>query len=89
MGIITGGVVLSRLISTIGSRPQAPRELPAPTQPESGDSAQLRESIDDLSGRVARLEEERDFYKDLLDSPQTARGIPPPGKGDPPESGAA
>ena len=35
--------------------------------------------MDDLSGRLARLEEERDFYKDLLDAPGDRREIGPPG----------
>jgi len=29
-------------------------------------------------GRLERLEEERDFYRDLLDSPVTRGEIPPP-----------
>ena len=51
-----------------------------------GDSFQLdaeelhrvRDTITDLSGRVERLEEERDFYKDLLEPPPGSRSLPPP-----------
>jgi len=35
-------------------------------------------TISDLSGRVERLEEERDFYKDLLEPPAASRELPPP-----------
>jgi hypothetical protein len=34
--------------------------------------------VDNLSGRLVRLEEERDFYRDLLEAPDRARGIRPP-----------
>ena len=70
------------VISTVGkvlSRRRPIREL-------KGDSSQggskelegFREAIDDLSGRVMRLEEERDFYRDLLDSPERPPQIRPP-----------
>jgi hypothetical protein len=38
----------------------------------------ISETITDLSGRVERLEEERDFYKDLLEPPSSSRQLPPP-----------
>lgn len=38
----------------------------------------LQRMVDDLGGRVERLEEERDFYKDLLDAPGRRREISPP-----------
>ncbi len=82
VGIITGGGVVARLISTIGKasgRPSAPRELPSvSSQGGSEDPARIRDSIDDLSARVERLEEERDFYKDLLESTGARREISPP-----------
>ena len=34
--------------------------------------------VDNLSGRLERLEEERDFYRDLLEAPDPARKIRPP-----------
>jgi len=34
-----------------------------------------------MSGRLERLEEERDFYRDLLDSPGVPRKIQPPDPG--------
>ncbi len=53
-------------------------------QPE-GDSLQGGEQLDEIRdvvggviGRLERLEEERDFYKDLLESPETRREIRPP-----------
>ena len=82
IAIVTAGGVVSTIVSTIGkalSRPAAPEEL-------TGDSSQIvsaeqestREAIAQLSSRLERLEEERDFYKDLLDSPAMRREIPPP-----------
>ena len=58
-------------------------------RPDRGDSLQvgteelhrIRDTIGDLSGRVERLEEERDFYKDLLDPAKEGRRLIP-GEGD-------
>ena len=38
----------------------------------------LSGTVDGLGGRVERLEEERDFYKNLLDAPREYRGISSP-----------
>ena len=70
------------VISTVG-RIIAVRRRPLPLP---GDSFQLdaeelhrvRDTITDLSGRVERLEEERDFYKDLLEPPPGRRTLQPP-----------
>ncbi len=35
----------------------------------------VREALNDLSSRLERLEEERDFYKDLLEAPQEKRKL--------------
>ena len=82
IAIVTAGGVLSRIISVVGkavSRPVEPRQLPGDSsQGGSGEHESTRAAIDDLSGRLARLEEERDFYKDLLDSPARRREIRPP-----------
>ena len=57
------------------------RRLPPP----EGDSAQsngelegIREAIEGVVTRLDRMDEERDFYKDLLDSPGSRREISPP-----------
>jgi hypothetical protein len=57
------------------------RSAPLPGESIQVDTEELRrigETITDLSGRVERLEEERDFYKDLLDPPSGSRKLPPP-----------
>ena len=82
IAIVTVGGVVSRIISVIGrafSRPAAPLK-PSADSPQivSGEQDSAREAIAELSGRLERLEEERDFYKDLLDSPATRREIAPP-----------
>ncbi len=75
-------VIALVVISTVGRIIVARRRpLPLP-----GDSFQLdaeelhrvRDTITDLSGRVERLEEERDFYKDLLEPPPGRRTLQPP-----------
>ena len=38
----------------------------------------MRLLMDGMMGRLDRLEEERDFFKDLLDAPGANRGISPP-----------
>ena len=75
-------VIILVLISTAG-RIFASRRRPLPLP---GDSFKLdaeelhrvRDTITDLGSRVERLEEERDFYKDLLEPPSGRRTLPPP-----------
>lgn len=50
----------------------------APSQVATGEEDSLRGAIDDLSRRLALLEEERDFYRDLLDAPEPRRQVRPP-----------
>ena len=55
------------------------------SRPQRGDSLQLgteelhriRETMTDLSERLERLEQERDFYKDLLEPGEGRRELPP------------
>ncbi len=82
VAIITVGGIITSIVRTVGkvtSGRSSPPQLKA--GPPRGGSAELegiREAIDHVSGRVAHLEEERDFYKDLLESPGTRRSIGPP-----------
>ena len=74
-------IVTLVLISTAG-RIIASRRRPQPLAGESYrlDAEELhrvRDTITDLGGRVERLEEERDFYKDLLEPPRASRSLPP------------
>ena len=75
-------VIALVFISTLGrilSR-RAPRRPPQAELPPA-DRAELegiRDSMHDLSGRLQRIEEERDFYKDLLEAPKGRSGISPP-----------
>jgi len=75
-------IVLIVLISTAGKvlsrrsrRMEAKEDSPTLGR---GEMEGVRESLDDLSGRLVRLEEERDFYKALLDAPQRQQGLAPP-----------
>ena len=56
-------------------RPTLPGES---VQVDTEELHRIAETITDLSGRVERLEEERDFYKDLLEPPSSSRELPPP-----------
>lgn len=81
MGVFEFIIVLV-IISTVGkavSRRHASRDLPGKTpSAEPRELERIRDTMDDLSGRLERLEVERDFYKDLLDAPGGRRAIPPP-----------
>ena len=46
-------------------------------QPGGGELDALRDAIEGVTVRLDRLEEERDFYDDLLDLPETRRAISP------------
>ena len=75
-------VIVLVLISTVGkvlSDRRAPQELEGgPQRLSRGEADGIREIVDNLSTRMERLEEERDFYKDLLDAPNEPRQIQPP-----------
>lgn len=65
-------VLLIVLITTIGKvvearsdRTKGGKTLP----PASADVQHLEEMLGDLNGRLTRLEEERDFYRALLEPP--------------------
>lgn len=66
--IITAGDVIKRVQQ---SRLQG-------NVPQDGELDRLRDDMGLLSGRVERLEEERDFYKKLLDEPREQLEISPP-----------
>ena len=80
-------ILLIVLISTVGkvlmARSERPR-LGEGTRPE--DIAQLNDAVGELHTRLTKLEEERDFYRALLESPD--RKTPPelPAEGEAPES---
>ena len=74
-------VITLVLISTVGRIIARRRPLPLPGESFQVDTEELRrigDTISDLSGRVERLEEERDFYKDLLEPPSGSRKLPLP-----------
>ena len=54
------------------------RQLQGDSRPGREEIGGVREAMDGVLARLERLEEERDFYKDLLDAPGTRREIPPP-----------
>ncbi|MGY8797735.1 MAG: hypothetical protein ACKVG4_03010 [Longimicrobiales bacterium] len=67
--ILTIGGVLTRRAPQVKAPSEAPQLSPS-------DADRISEAMDDLSGRLGRLEEERDFYKQLLEAPDKQRGPP-------------
>ena len=75
-------VLISSVAKILDHRRRAP-PLPGESfQLDAEELHRVRETISDLGTRVERLEEERDFYKDLLEPPSGSRTISPP----PPDS---
>lgn len=82
MGVFEFILVLV-VVSTIGkvASDWAQRGSSAPPPPPlpPGDTEGLRESLEELQERVNRLEEERDFYRNLLEDPRRKEGgLPSP-----------
>ena len=81
-------ILLIALISTIGKvLTERRRPLPPPGPDRAalppGEVERIREVMDDLAERVGRLEEERDFYRELLEHPGRRRSLDA-GSGDSP-----
>ena len=73
-------VITLVLISTVGGIIARRRPVPLPRESFQLDAEELhrvRDTIADLSTRMERLEEERDFYKDLLEPPRSCGILPP------------
>jgi len=73
VAITTGGRIVTRLIGRRDFR----RVDPSPQ--DRAEIEALRASVDDMGDRLGRLEEERDFYRALLEAPKTVDpGAPRP-----------
>jgi len=73
-------IVLVVLISTIGkvlTARQSRRELPG-AKPQPEEILQLNDAVGELNARLEKLEEERDFYRALLEPPDRGGTAPPP-----------
>ena len=71
-------VLIASVAKVIESRRQAPPLLGESYQMDTEELHRVRDTITDLGTRVERLEEERDFYKDLLEPPSGSPKRPPP-----------
>jgi uncharacterized protein YlxW (UPF0749 family) len=82
-------VILLVLITTIGKVVMAAQARAAlgGTSPRSEELHQLLDSMSELGSRVEKLEEERDFYRALLEPPERSATRLPPLDG-PPAEGA-
>ena len=91
IAIVTVGVVIT--LNTFGVA--LPRRLPQPgpkadSSLQEGELEDIRDALTHMSGRLERLEEERDFYKDLLEAPARGHEMLPPAEGhDESEAGPA
>ena len=81
MGVFEFVIVLV-LISTVGKVARDRRESRAmdkgASQIGEGAFEGLRDTVDEMNTRLQRIEEERDFYRELLESPQRPHAIPAP-----------
>ena len=68
-------VVISTIGKVISSRQVTPK-LPPASLPRA-ETLHLQESVDQLSARLEKLEEERDFYRALPDPPDQRASFPP------------
>jgi len=73
-------VFISTVGKVVNSR-QAARALQPPPPGAPGEIEGLREAVDHMSDRLERLEEERDFYRNLLEAPERPREVQPPDLG--------
>ena len=71
-------VLISSVAKVLDNRRRASRLPGESFQLDAEELHRVRETIADLGTRVERLEEERDFYKDLLEPPSGSRAISPP-----------
>jgi hypothetical protein len=79
-------VLLIVLISTFGKvlqgrtrRVERHREEPRLPPPEFQELQELRETLERMDERLGRIEEERDFYRKLLEDPRRKSGdLPSP-----------
>jgi hypothetical protein len=56
---------IGRVVTSFGQR----RALPKGSTTTSEEVEELREAVSELGTRLHRLEEERDFYRNLLEAP--------------------
>ena len=79
MGVFAMVVIVVAIVTigkVITERRAGPFLLPA-GPPQSEEILLLQESIGQLGVRLEKLEEERDFYRALLDPPDKKAAIPP------------
>jgi hypothetical protein len=65
---------IGKVVTDFGQRRQLPRDV---SPGGGGEVSGLRDEIADLSGRLQLLEEERDFYRNLLEAPKGDATQPP------------
>jgi hypothetical protein len=70
-------ILLIVLISTIGKVLEARGDRMSKTSlPPAPNVQHLEDMVGEMNSRLARLEEERDFYRALLEPPETPQRVP-------------
>ena len=76
--ISVGRTVRAAIVESIRRRPLIEGDSPQGAAELEG----IRDALEGVITRLDRMEEERDFYKELLDSPGSRREISPPPAGE-------
>jgi hypothetical protein len=82
VAIITIGTIARKIVGIIGrafDKPRPPPQLNAESSRNPGEAEAILGAIGEVMSRVERLEEERDFYRELRESSEARKEIRPPG----------
>lgn len=70
-------VVVSTIGKVVSDITNSRRLPPGPGTGHREEIDELRDAVGDLGTRLHKLEEERDFYRELLEAPRDIRKLPP------------
>ena len=82
VGIVTSGTIAGKIVGIIGrafDKPKPPPPLKAESTRDPDEAEAILGAIGEVMSRVERLEEDRDFYRELLGSSGARKEIQPPG----------
>jgi hypothetical protein len=82
VAILTIGTIGGKIVGIIGrafDKPKPPPQLKAESTRDPDEAEAILGAIGEVMSRVERLEEERDFYRKLLESSGARKEIQPPG----------
>jgi hypothetical protein len=82
VAILTIGTIAGKIVGIIGrafDKPKPPPPLKAESTRDPDEAEAILGAIGEVMSRVEQLEEERDFYRELLESSGARKEIQPPG----------